>query len=139
MDARRYHERLRAKGLRITPQRLVLLTLLERAHAPVGVAEITRLAAARGMDTVTIYRGLETLAAAGIVRRVDLRHGHADYELIRDDEHHHHAVCVVCGTVEDIEGCPDVSIRRHLMKRTKKFAVFDDHTLEFFGTCRACA
>lgn len=120
---------LRERGLKATPARLRVLSALAGLHKPAGIQELSSAANLRAMDTVTLYRALDAFMKAGLVREVNLRHGHADYELA--DWHHHHAVCTSCGTVEDLDWCP-VGVAP-----VKRFAVID-HALELFGLCRAC-
>lgn len=122
---------LKSKGLRATPSRLTVLSALRRAKKPASVQDLLERRELRGMDTVTVYRALEAFVIAGIARQVNLRHGHADYELALG--HHHHAVCESCGRVEDIGGC-EVNVRV-----SEAFPVINDHALELFGVCRTCA
>jgi Fe2+ or Zn2+ uptake regulation protein len=134
-----YASLLRERGLKATPQRLQLLALLSRAKRPVSIPELQAGAEGGGMDTATFYRGLETLTAATLVRKVDLRHGHTDYELMENGKHHHHLVCTICGHIEKFTWCPDNKLRKQILKQTKGFTGLDDHSLEFFGVCKKCA
>jgi Fur family zinc uptake transcriptional regulator/Fur family ferric uptake transcriptional regulator len=133
-----HQEALRARGLKATPQRLTVLALLERAERPVGIPELRAKTNGKMLDTVTLYRSLETLFDAELVRKVDLRHGHADYELVRGD-HHHHIICVKCGDIENIAWCPDDRLKQEVLKSAKRFQTLRDHSLEFFGTCKKCS
>lgn len=128
---------LRDKGLRATGQRVELMELLAKRKGPAGVADLLKKGS--GMDTATLYRGLEALVEAGIVRRVDLRHGHADYELAEGGEHHHHIVCTKCGRVEEFDWCPDKKAEKAILGRAKSFSTLADHAFEFFGLCKRCA
>jgi Fe2+ or Zn2+ uptake regulation protein len=113
--------------------------VLDKAKKPMGIAELQEEYGSRNIDTATFYRGLETLADVSLVRRVNLRHGHMDYELSREGDHHHHIVCTNCGEVEDFDWCPDEKLRNQILKRTKRFSSLNDHALEFFGMCKKCA
>ena len=68
------HE-LREKGLRLTPQReLVLKAVRELGHAtPEEVAEKVR-ESYPGINLSTIYRNLETLENVGLVQHLSLIH-----------------------------------------------------------------
>jgi Fur family transcriptional regulator, ferric uptake regulator len=133
-----YAELLRKRGLKATSRRLYLLSLLAKAKSPMSTHELKSAWKKGATDVVTLYRALEALVTVHIVRRVDLRHGHTDYELITPGEHHHHLVCTRCGTIEDFEQCP-VDIEQLALKRSTKFASLREHALEFFGTCNTCA
>ena len=73
------HE-LREKGLRLTPQReLVLQAVRQLGHAtPEEVAEKVR-STHPGINLSTVYRNLETLENVGLVIHTHLGHGGATY------------------------------------------------------------
>ena len=136
-------ELLRTHGLKATPQRLEVLRLLAQSSKPISIAELQK-ATHKGvvkttLDTVTLYRSLETLVEKSLVRPVDLRHGHTDFELVREGKHHHHIVCTKCGAVADFEWCPEDSLKTNILTKTPSFASLADHSLEFFGLCKNCA
>jgi len=92
---------LRNAGFRATYGRVALLEALERAGKPLRVE--TAAKAVKGkLDLTNTYRALEALCAASLVRRVDLGHAHAHYELIATKPHHHHYVCEDCGAQKSI-------------------------------------
>ncbi len=90
------------------------------------------------LNEVTLYRALEAFAATGLVRRVDLGHDHAHYELMLGRGHHDHVVCTSCGTIEDVEGCALVPLEKKALVQSKFRSIYS-HNLEFFGLCRTCA
>ncbi len=126
---------LRSRGLRATPQRLVLMSLLAKANHPMSIPELSSLQGSEALDNTTFYRGLEALTAAGLVRKVNLRHEHTDYELVRD--HHHHLVCENCEKIENIDWCPAPSVPPNVLKGSG-FTTLSDHAIEFFGLCKMC-
>ena len=81
---------VRSAGLRATPARLAVLRTLHAAEAPMTHAEVSKLLAADGIDTATVFRNLNGLAQVGLVRRVEL----GDH-----DDSHPHFLCVDCGSV----------------------------------------
>lgn len=129
---------LREKDLRATPGRLQVLEILSSEKHPVTVDRIKEKLSS-SLDTVTLYRTLETLRAARIVERTDLQHAHAHYELLVGRPHHHHAVCRSCGLIEDIEVPHPAKPEKQAKQATKKFSTIDSYALEFFGTCISCA
>lgn len=126
---------LRAAGLRATTQRIALLRALTNARQPRSVEELVR--DARGaFDVATAYRTLEAFREAGLARRIDLVQGRALFEAA--GAHHHHAICVSCGRIEDVEACLPKGLDASA-KNASGFARIDEHMLEFFGMCKACA
>ena len=92
------HE-LRDKGLRLTPQReLVLAAVRELGHAtPEEVAEKVR-ATHPGINLSTVYRNLETLENVGLVQHAHLGHGGVRYHAATE-EINAHLNCEQCGII----------------------------------------
>jgi len=126
---------LREKKFKATPGRVALLAALWEEAKPISVQALAHTLR-KSMDEATVYRALEALASSGIIRRVDLGHSHAHYELER--VHHHHIICTSCGDVEDVE---DIATEKHLENmaaRSKRFRSIYSHNVEFFGNCQNC-
>ena len=94
------HE-LRDKGLRLTPQReLVLQAVRDLGHAtPEEVLDRVRTNHP-GINLSTVYRNLETLENVGLVQHTHLGHGGATYHAA-EELTHLHLVCGKCGSVGD--------------------------------------
>lgn len=129
---------LRESGRKATPGRLLLLGVLANANHPLSTHEITTQLKER-LNQATVYRALLSLTGVGIVKRVNMQHLHAHYELISKETHHHHIICKHCGLVEDVERCDTTHLEKLLLKKSKKFTTIHDHSLEFFGFCKKCA
>lgn len=126
---------LRRAGLRATSQRIALLQNLARAEGPVSVERLTR-SAGGAYDIATAYRILDALTISKLVHRIELAQGKALYEIAGD--HHHHAVCMSCGRIEDIHACLPEGIDKRV-QQASGFARIEHHTLEFFGVCKPCS
>jgi Fur family ferric uptake transcriptional regulator len=131
---------LREAGYKATPRRVELLVLLSRAAERGKVLSINDLSSAlkNHANQTTIYRALNDLLEAGIVRQVDFQHQHAHYEFIARQPHHHHLICKSCGDVEDVEACNTDSLEKKILKKSKKFSFIKTHALEFFSVCSNC-
>ncbi len=88
-----------------------------------------------GVSLSTVYRTLERLREKGVATsRLDER-GEATY-LACEPSHHHHAICRVCGDVEDV---PCEAIERFARSlHDERGFILDGHTIEFFGRCKSC-
>lgn len=126
---------LYASRLKKTSGRLRILSFLSTQKKPIGIERIAK-ALRRHVDQVTVYRTMQTLEEAGIVRQVNLRHGHIDYELANSD--HHHLVCTHCGATEDFSGCGADKLAQRALKKSRTFSSIDQHAIELFGTCKKC-
>jgi len=90
----------------------------------------------RGASRATVYRTLELLVECGMVRKVDLGHGHSHYELVLDHPHHEHMICLDCGRVIEFS---DQAIEDALLKLCKKNGFqHTSHRFQIFGYCHRC-
>ncbi|MEI6648956.1 MAG: Fur family transcriptional regulator [Actinomycetes bacterium] len=129
------HE-LRDKGLRLTPQReLVLQAVRELGHAtPEEVAENVRRTHP-GINLSTVYRNLETLENVGLVQHTHLGHGGATYHAA-EELTHLHLVCGVCGSVGD---APIENSAPFVQSLLDDYGFKTDVThFAIYGTCAAC-
>ena len=132
-------DRLRARGLRLTPQRarvLAVVTALEHATPEAIGARLREEAGPDGAapDTSTVYRNLELLERLGLVWHTHLGKGAPIYHAA---EHPHlHVVCASCGAVESApSGLLDAAAER--LAAELGFTVDVGH-VALSGTCRAC-
>ena len=90
-------ETLRKKGHRLTPQRLLVLSIIAEGDAHMGVDDVfTRARAAYPyMDIATVYRTLHLYKDLGVVTEVAIG-DRLHYELTDPNGRHHHMVCRVC-------------------------------------------
>lgn len=103
---------LHQRGLRATPQRLVILRALER-HGRHATADDIRgwiRDELPGTSTPTLYATLELLVQLGLLRRIDAGAGATLYDPRTDP--HQHAVCRRCGRVEDVDCAVDLDSLR---------------------------
>lgn len=131
-----YTPQLRARGYRMTPQRLAILHVLHHdgGHLlPVEVYEQARRKLPRLTET-TVYRTLEFLAENGLARPGLTGNGHLSYEIARHE--HHHLVCRRCGKEMEVEHAILKSMYARLESESG-YRLTDSH-LTFFGLCPDC-
>src|SRR4029453_1980572 len=94
---------LRERGLRLTPQRqLILEAVHDLGHAtPESVHNAVRERAA-GVNITTVYRTLELLEELGLVNHTHLSHGSPTYHAAGEDQHVH-LVCRSCGSIAEAD------------------------------------
>ena len=134
-------KRLAAIRQRYTGGRRVLVDALMGAGRPLTVAEIVDVRPA--LPPSTAYRNLAVLEQAAVVRRVQLSGEFARYELSEElTRHHHHLVCVDCGSVVDVtapEGLEaDVTAAAREVADALGFRL-ESHRLDLIGHCEACS
>lgn len=127
---------MRDAGLRMTePRRRVLQALEELGHATPD-ALVGHLAGRhQAMPASTVYRNLDSLAGAGLVRHSHMHDGAPAYHLPTHG-HHLHLVCRGCGEV--VEADPELA--RDLARNLLHAHGFDaDVThMAIDGHCRRC-
>ena len=129
---------MRLRGLRITPQRSVILETVSHLGGHPTVIQVFEHAQRRlpGLNTATVYRTLGSLRSAGLVDEMD-DGGPARFSL-RDLEHpHHHLVCTHCGALEELEPGPVRGLANQIRRQTG-FRLQTEH-VTLPGTCRKCA
>lgn len=130
---RLFHEH----GLKCTPQRLAVLSVLHKSSSHISISEIYRKVRRilPGTGLATVYRSLERLADLGLVLRVHLEDGCHSYALAPDG-HQHPIVCIDCNRVVEFTECPLEDISKKLSKKTG--FVIQKHFLQLFGKCQKC-
>ena len=125
---------------RRTRQRAAVDEVLDEVDDFVSAQELHQMLRARGSQVglATVYRALQTLTEFGLVHRLDLRSGGAQYEPAQPGgDHHHHVVCGDCGKVEAFS---DDWLERaiHTVSEASAFRI-DEHDVVLRGRCEACA
>jgi Fur family peroxide stress response transcriptional regulator len=95
-------ERIRASGLKLTPQRMAIVREIaaDPTH-PTAQELFERLRPALPtMSFATVYNTLDALASAGLCAALALSPGASRFD--PNMEPHHHAVCDRCGLVRDV-------------------------------------
>ncbi len=109
---------LRARGVRLTRQRQLLLELIDKSGQHLDAESLYRMAHARDpkLNRVTVYRTLKMLKEGGLVDELDLMHygGDQHYYETRLKQEHAHVVCLRCGRVEEFFGEPLARLRRQV-------------------------
>ncbi|HEY0486379.1 MAG TPA: Fur family transcriptional regulator [Mycobacteriales bacterium] len=130
-------EALRARGLRLTPQRQLVLDAVRRlGHATPDDIHAAVAEVAAGVNITTVYRTLELLEDLRLVTHTHLTHGPPTYHAVGDDRHVH-LVCRGCEAVYEVEPELFDGIAARLLAE-RGFTVDVEH-VALFGTCRDCA
>jgi Fe2+ or Zn2+ uptake regulation protein len=127
---------LRARGQRVTSQRLVIGRLLRELDRHVTAEEVLRRASEQlpGVSLPTVYATLDLLTELGEARRVSVG-GPVLYDPRVQD--HVHLRCRVCGLVDDLE--VDVDTARALRAARRVGFEAEGAELVVEGRCAECA
>ena len=127
-------ETLQERGYRSTaPRRALAAAIGEQEHH--FTAEGLRHRLPPKVGRATVYRTLKILVEADVLCRVLLEDGDLHYQLSHSG-HHHHLLCVHCGSSQDLMGC-DIEDALATTSARHGFEL-SGHWLEVYGRCREC-
>ncbi len=149
MTARRetFHDRahehfgryLAGKGLRYTAERQAVVGAVFEKHRHFEADDLLLWARAHHprVSRATIYRTLELLVSAGLVRQMTFGDKSAQhYEQVLGIPHHDHLICLSCGRVQEVFSA-DLEREQDALCARHGFDVHH-HNLEVFGLCKKC-
>jgi len=130
-------ESLHAAGVRLTPQRLLILEIICTHDGHITAEKILERVrrAYPYVEPSTVYRTLDLLEQRHLVSKIDLGQGHAEYELLTKGKHHH-MVCRKCGRVDDVDHELLQPLQQALGKQYRFQADMDHFAI--FGLCAKC-
>lgn len=128
---------LRARGLRVTSQRIVIHRALcsqtQHMTAEQVLEKVSNVLP--GISLPTVYATLELLEDLGLVRRFGTGSGAVLFD--SRVEPHGHTVCRRCGATADLD---DSALSEEVAERAAQTGFVPDHTqLVVWGLCARCA
>ena len=127
---------LKEKGLKLTPQRRLIVDIIHDADAHLTAEEIISYVQSKmpGVHKSTIYRTLELLEEIGCVYKSEL----GDHFIYHHAEegHHHHLVCSKCGKTIECDEDLFVPVEMSLVEKYG-FRVDFKHIV-MSGLCEEC-
>ena len=138
---RTVESRLKERDVRYTAGRRAVIEALAAADGPLSASELH--ASVDALPLSSLYRSLSTLEAAGVIEPHNAVRGVTRYELsewLRG--HHHHLICVECGSVDDVS--VDAEQEQQVEKLVAAIGAHagfapTGHSFEIEGRCSRCA
>jgi len=131
-------QRLKNIGVRLTPQRLLILDIVSHGDQHLGVEEIFRGAqdSYPYIDIATVYRTLHLFKKLDLVTEVEIG-DKLHFELTDPGSRHHHMVCKGCGGAFNLD--PDYleEFRNTLYREFSFQPDLDNFTIT--GICALCS
>ena len=127
---------LRARGLRVSAARRLVLEAIYAADGPISAEQVAGGLDGRlpRSDPASVYRNLETLEEVGLVRHFHLGHGPGRY--VRAGDAREFLVCDSCGEVRVLERRTLDDIRAVLRRDLHYEAEFTHFPI--VGLCAGC-
>ncbi|MDP8924316.1 MAG: transcriptional repressor [Chloroflexota bacterium] len=136
-DAAQIIDRLTREGHRLTTPRQAIIKLVAPRQDHFSAQEVWDEVRERysGIGRATVFRTLDLLTELGVLNRIHTGDGCHRYTVC-ETTHHHHLMCVECGTVSSLEAAGI----EHQIRRLATEAGFDllTHHLELVGRCANC-
>ncbi|MPZ13198.1 MAG: transcriptional repressor [Chloroflexi bacterium] len=129
--------KIRARGQRLTPQRLtVLRALVSSPHHP-SADHIYREVAPTFpmMSPATVYKTIEVLKDLGEILELEFRDSANRYDA-NIPQPHPHVICTQCGRIQDLEVGDMDGLIATVAARTGYYRVRP--RLDFYGLCPSC-
>ena len=129
-------ETLKEKGFKLTPQRRLIVNIIDDADTHLNAEEIIAYVQARmpGVNKSTIYRTMDLLEGAGCVYKSELENQFIYHHA--DEGQHHHLVCNNCGKTIDCDKELFSSVERALEKKYRFHANLKHMVIN--GLCKEC-
>jgi Fe2+ or Zn2+ uptake regulation protein len=131
------NELLRKRGYRLTPQRYMILSVIQEAEQHLNIEQILARVQKSNpyVSLSTIYRTLELLRELGLVRENHLPGEQPHYE-VAEGQAHHHLVCRHCRAIIHL----DESLLGNLNEQLQEQYSYHDLTLDLVaaGYCDSC-
>jgi len=127
---------LKARGVRLTPQRQMILRYLKETHAHPTAEQIYKHVCEQfeGISMATVYNTLHRLKELGVIR--ELSYGDESSRYDGNDTEHAHLHCTSCAEVLDVP----LPSPAQLALTGVEGAGYQIHSyrLEYYGVCAAC-
>jgi len=119
MDKEDVIKKLTDKGLKVTPQRVVVLEAVIRLNIHPSADNVIEFIKVNhpNIATGTVYKTLETLVQRGIIKKIKTDNGIMRYDAVF--EKHHHLYCSESDRIEDFYDNELNEILDDYLKKTK--------------------
>lgn len=135
MHLQKYMELLKEHNIKITPQRLAIVALMDQ-YGHISVRDIYEKIRAKfpSLSLATVYKNINAMMETHFINELKIVGQENKYELAK--ERHSHLICQKCGMIEDIE--IDTSGIEKSIPKESGFEVVET-SVQFFGICQKCA
>lgn len=131
---------LRAEDLRITEPRRLVCEIIATRHSEhltaAAIVEAVEADSGGSADRATVYRTLEVLESAGVIKHGHIGHGPTVYHLAEEADHQH-LVCQSCGRTVTVQA-EDLEPFLNVVRSNTGFVVDIEH-FALAGLCADCA
>ncbi len=133
-------QELKARGVRITVQRRLLVSIIQDSPRHLDAASLLEIAKEQepGIDRATVYRTIALLKDRGLIDELDLMHieGEKHYYEAKTNRDHCHMACFRCGAIIEYTSSSFERLKAEMAKQSGfQIRVV---RLEVGGLCKRC-
>lgn len=135
-------EILRAKKIKVTPQRMAVYSILKDTKSHPSVEKIYQRLKPNypAMSLATVYKTVDILKKVGLIQELNIGDGGLRYDA--DTSPHSHVYCEGCGRVDDLEQdyLVDLFNGKDLLDTINEKTDFEIYSIQlyFYGLCPQC-
>ena len=135
-------ETLRAKKIKITPQRMAVYAILKDTRSHPSVERIYQKLKPNypAMSLATVYKTVDVLKRVGLIQELNIGNGGLRYDA--DINPHSHIYCEGCGRIDDLQQSCFAGdlIGRNLLGKINEETGFEVTSVQlyFYGFCPQC-
>lgn len=133
-------EELSRRGVRMTPQRRLLVNIIQESPKHLDAATLLKIAKQRDseIDRATVYRTIALLKNLGLIDELDLMHleGEKHYYEAKTSRDHCHMACFRCGAIMEYASSSFERLKQDIARQSGfQIRVV---RLEVGGLCERC-
>lgn len=132
-----FEKYLKSEGLNVTKSRKKIADEIFQISDHFDATSLwARLHEKTNISMSTIYRTLDLLLDAGLLREVDLGETHSHYEHVFNQAEHGHIICQECGKVMEFTS---EQVDKLIKEAAEERGVdIKNYRLQVFGSCEDC-
>jgi Fur family ferric uptake transcriptional regulator len=136
----RFDEYVRRHGLKSTQQRDAIVDQFLRSTGHMSIDDLLAKVRKRSprVGYATVYRTMKLLTECGIAAARQFGDGQTRFEVMGDQAHHDHLICVQCGLILEFENSAIEALQDQMAESLGGFKLVR-HKLELYGLCPKAA
>jgi len=127
---------LKEKGLKVTPQRLAIYSMLKNTTSHPTAEKIYNTVTQYNpsISLATVYKTLDCFVSYGLVKELNITCEYSNYDA--NTINHQHIMCTRCKRVFDLDTFDDTARKKSVSEKTG--FIVDDEQVVFYGICPDC-
>ena len=127
---------IRQHGLKSTQQRDVIVDQFLKSTGHISIDDLLQRVKRKNSNIgyATVYRTMKLLTECGIAAPRQFGDGQTRFEVMLDEHHHDHLICLSCGLILEFENHTIEQLQDEMASQLGGFKLVR-HKLELYGLC----